>query len=232
MLLATGLYLYDSLLLLRHDELVLVQSAQQLWRPAFGANGWKIAGKEPMLPNPLAPWRPLARVRWKLEQGLAEAPAAIVQLPRIGLLPRAGVALLWLLVFVALPLCLFAFKHAELTLGVIATMYACMATVLVSIRRDWLAQGLVSGRFWMIALECVACPPFCINAVRRVSLLVVPRISLSDIAKEEGANGRLDALKWQLQLRVNEVIDALPEGSAKLQALEATAKSLARGGDA
>ena len=226
MLLAAGLYLVDSLLLLRHDELLLTQSVPPRWRAAFGANGWKMAGKEPLLLNPLAPWQCVARVRWQLEAGLADGPVAAVVLPRVGLVPRLGVVLLWGLMFAALPLCLFSGYSSVLTLAVIAALYVGIAVVLASLRRDWLAQGLESRRFWLMALECVACPPFGVNAVRRVSLLLPARIALCQIAQQEEAQGRLDALKRQLQLRVNEQIDAQPEGSARLPALQATARSL------
>ncbi len=231
-LLATGLYLYDALLLLRHDELVLVQSARGRWRPAFGANGWKIAGQEPWLPNPLAPWQALAKLRWKPEQGLAEPTTAAPGMPRIGRVPRIGVGLLMLTMFVALPLCLFVLRHTAVTLAMIAAMYACIAAVLLGLRRDALAQGLAPGAFLLLALECVACPPFCVNAVRRVSLRVAPRLTLADVAAQEAAAGRLDELKRQLRVRVDEQIEALPDGSARLAALQATARSLEQEGEA
>ena len=100
--------------------------------------------------------------------------------------------------------------------------------MLLGLRRDALAQGLAPGVFRLLALECVACPPFCVNAVRRVSLRVAPHVTLADVASQEAAAGRLDELKRQLQLRVNEQIEALPEGSARLPALQATARSLDR----
>jgi hypothetical protein len=144
----------------------------------------------------------------------------------MGCVPRVGVTLLGLLMFAALPVCLFAVRHTAWTLVTIAMMYACIVVVLLGIRRDWLALGLVPGRFWPMAIECIACPPFCVNAVRRASLLMPARISMSAIASQEEQHGRLGAFKRQLQVRVREQMDALPEGSARLSALKAAAESL------
>lgn len=227
-LLALGLYLYDALLLLEADEMVLVQRAG-IWQPVFGANGWKLARREPLMPNPLSPWQPLARVRWSFEQGLADgsALAATPALPAVALAPRIGVALLWAIVFFALPLCLFVFRHTVGTLLVIASLYAAVVFVLLGLRREAVAFGLPSGRFRMMCIECIACPPFAINAVRRVTLAAPARAELTWIAAQAGRAGRLEALRAQLARRVAEQIEAEPEGSARSARLAQAARSLA-----
>lgn len=227
-LLALGLYLYDALLLLESDELVLVQRAGG-WQPAFGANGWKLARREPLMTNPFSPWQPLARVRWSFEQGLADgiALAAAPALPAVALAPRIGVALLWAIVFVALPLCLFVFRHTVGMLAVIAALYATVVFVLLGLRRDAAALGLPAGKFRMMCIECIACPPFAINVVRRVTLAVPANAELAWIAAQARRAGRLEALKAQLARRVAEQIDAEPEGSARSARLAQAARSLA-----
>jgi hypothetical protein len=70
MLLALALYVYDAALLLASNEFVAVRTGASRWRCKFGANNWKLGGREPWVPNLLMPWRDAVRVRWSIEDGL------------------------------------------------------------------------------------------------------------------------------------------------------------------
>src|SRR6185503_1463776 len=65
MLLALALYLFDSLLLLSSDEAALLRGWRGRWFAGFGASRWRLAGKEPYVPNPFTPHFPLFRLRWR-----------------------------------------------------------------------------------------------------------------------------------------------------------------------
>ena len=226
-LLALGLYVYDAALLLGSNELVLVK-ARGGWLPRFGLHGWKLGGREPFVPNLLAPWRAQVRITWAFEQGLdGEAPRAPTPRPQVSRPTRYAVTALLGLVFGALPVCLLAPTPAPVTLTVIACLYATCVAVLAALHRDWKRLGLAWPAYWKLCVECLACPPFCINAVRRATLAAGARVTLAEVGLEVTHPGHLHELRAQLARRVNEQIDLAPEDSPRLPRLQAAARRLA-----
>ena len=77
-----GLYLYDSARLLHANEGVLMASLGGRWSLHFGAEHFTLRGKEPFVPHPLLPHRPLYPFQWKQQVaagagvGAAAGPAA------------------------------------------------------------------------------------------------------------------------------------------------------------
>lgn len=227
MLLALALYVHDALLLLAPNELVLVQRRKGRWQAAFGVHGWKLRHREPWLPNLLAPWQGIVRLHWRFEDGLDGEPTpGGPQLPAVGLGPRAGVTVLGALIFVALPLCLFVWSFLVWTLAVVAGIYLSCVVVLFTLRRDARAQGLDRKAFGKLCVECITCPPFCINAVRKLTLQARSQVQLRDVVEMAASAGATNALKEQLRLRLQEQIDMEPEGSARMARLRDVTQSL------
>lgn len=166
MLLALALYVYDALILLASNEALLVRQGRG-WRAVFGSCRWRLAGKEPCAPGLLAPHRPIVRLAWQFAgQPVAAVPREVPLPPGLG-----GLALCtWLsglTLFVLLPLSLFGQLGTWVTLGVIGLLYAVNLTALVLLHRIYRRLQVPAGRYWSIAFECLVCPPFCINLVRR-----------------------------------------------------------------
>jgi hypothetical protein len=226
MLLALVLYVYDAAMLLASDELVLVHGRKR-WFATFGANGWKLNGKEPFVPNLLAPWRGLVRLRWSFEQGI-EGPRSVngPKLPRIGVLPKAAVTVLLLLIFIAFPLCLFAYHVTTTIVLIVVMIYGTCFLVLAALRREWAGLGLDKAAFWKLCAECITCPPFCINAVRKASLTAPMEVTLADVAEHAARHEWLDELKQELVRRVEEQISVEAEGSERMARLEGVASAL------
>lgn len=167
MLMALALYVYDALLLLASNEAVLVRQGRG-WRAVFGSCRWRLAGKEPCAPGLLAPHRPIVRLAWQFAgPPAAAAPRRQMPLP-VGL---GGLALCaWLsgiTLFGLLPLSLFGQLGTAVTLGVISLLYAINLTALVLLHRIHQRLQVPAGKYWSVAFECLVCPPFCINLVRR-----------------------------------------------------------------
>ncbi|CAN7571872.1 hypothetical protein LJR028_004012 [Rhizobacter sp. LjRoot28] len=228
MLLALGLYIYDSLLLLRPDELALVR-IRSGWRPRFGAHAWKLRGHEPFLPHPLTPWRAVFRVKWSFERGFDSAESGVLpEFDACGRAPRVGVVLLLLLMFAAMPIALFAPATAAQTVAVFAAIYVTCAVVLIGLRRDAVRCGMHRSAFWKLCIECMACPPFCINAVRRVTLAAGAGagVSLEGVRCGLADSDEVALLRRQLLRRVREQIDLEPEASARMARLQRVAGTL------
>jgi hypothetical protein len=170
-----GLYLYDSALLLASNEALLCRGWRGRWIALFGAEGFPVRGKEPLLPNPLLPHRPLYRFSWNMEKPAAEQIATSQPWTPP---PGKGYALLapwvWLMsaaLFVLVPLGLFSrLGHTAIAAGIVL-FYAAAA---VALTLTWLRRAVyaLGGRqFAALAAECLFCPPLALNLIRRLSLI-------------------------------------------------------------
>jgi hypothetical protein len=231
MLLALAMYLLDGLLLLEPGELVLVRVRGGKWRPQFGAHGWKLSGREPFLPNPLTPWRPLVRMRCDLARDLTAAGrAGRIALPVVGASAQAAVGLLLGLIFVALPACLFVYPATPVTVTVVVLIYASSAASLWFIHAQRQALGMSLPAFAKLCGESIVCPPLCLNAVRKASLRAPARVSLADLMAELDPGPSLDRLRHELHVRIVAEIEAEPEGSERMRRLRRAQDALEIGG--
>jgi hypothetical protein len=227
MLLALALYVYDAALLLESNELMLVQGRAGQWLVGFGANGWKLGGKEPFIPNLLAPWRTMVRVRWSFEEG-PSGPRSDdgMLLPEVGTAPKVAVTVLLALIFVVFPACLFVYPVTALTLSVVVLIYATCAITLAMLYLEREPLALSRPGFWKLCVECFACPPFCINAVRKAALMAPARVTLADIATHPARCVWTGELNRQLAIRVREQMDVETEGSDRMGRLGGVANAL------
>ena len=166
MLLALALYLYDALFLLGRDEALLVRTRRG-WRAAFGAFDWRLAGKEPYLPNPFLPHRPVVRLAWQFDGAAGAGAARKVEVqPQLkGLAVLTGVSAVTL--FVLLPASLFAHWGTLATLLVVGLLYLVNLAALALLYRQHKSSAVPARVYWSTAFECLVCPPFCLNLVRR-----------------------------------------------------------------
>lgn len=167
MLLALALYIFDSMFLLHSREAVLIRSGKG-WRAVFGSFHWRLGGKEPCLPNPFTPYRAVVKLEWQLldspDKANCQKTAIVPGLQTLALLTCGS----GLMLFLLLPLSLFAHWGAAVTLTVICALYViniAALTLLYRIHRTLKAPG---KSYWSTVFECLICPPFCINLIRRV----------------------------------------------------------------
>ena len=164
-----ALYLKDCLLLLGRDEAVLVRGWRGRWRAGFGLLDWRLRRREPYLCHPFKPWEPVLRLRWDAAAGPAPAAAAPASVPpELGLGP--WVAIIWLLLFVALPTAFYGQLGLHAILAVLGALYLTIAASLGLAWRRRAALGLSGPDFGVLAFEVLACAPYAANLVRRLSL--------------------------------------------------------------
>ena len=238
-LLALAIYVYDAALLLNSNEFVGVRVGRNGWRCRFGANGWKLNGREPWWPNLLMPWREAVLVHWSFEEvpheaiepeegaradGMHElaAPAAIVK-PST----KTCVATLLALIFLALPFCLFVYSALWLTVCVAGLIYGLAILIMILLHSQRIEIGLKKERFWKLCVECVACPPLAINAIRKATLGVDATTSAAVFAEWISDEAELREMKHQMVVRVREQMDFEAEGSERMTRLAAVAVALA-----
>lgn len=210
-----GLYLYDSTMLLSANEGVLSSTLAGRWNLHFGSEQFLLLGKEPWLPNPFLPHRPLFRLRWKQEGGTeASAPWNPADVsPYWILCPMIGGMAIAL--FVLIPVGLFSRLGSTFVVFGLGFFYLNAIAALIYVLISRKVFGLSMRRVGAIAFESLACPPFAINIVRHISLS-------TEIAEDLLVSGRhlLHKSDWppviaEAAKRVQSAIDWETEGSER-----------------
>ena len=222
MLLALGLYVFDAAWLLYANEAVLMPAGRGRWKAAFGSDQTRLLGRELLLPDLLAPHRPVFRLSWRFEGDRSEAVSG--DWARLADALRPAAILVWGMaaaLFVLLPLGLFSRIGAPLVLAAVAMLYLLIAATLLWLLRHRESLGLSGRRLAALAFEALICPPLAINLLRKVAAGQAiaepfPAAAQRLLAAEDWLTARAECLA-----RVDEEIDAESGDSPRLTALQA-----------
>lgn len=231
---AMAFYLFDASLMLHGNELAIEWRAPR-WRVSGGMNAL-LGGRRLYLPNPLTPHALLFQVRWSSQPpGAAPDPHAELQKLDRALMPvKIVVVALAVVLFGVLPPVSWFYGAGVMLLAVFIASYLLIAVALVLIFRRRTALGLSTRRFVGLALEALACAPFAVNLVRKVSLLQSARLHLESFANghfDEGARRMTGAI---VAARIEERLPLEDPGTARvaeLQAMRDRMRSLSRDTD-
>jgi hypothetical protein len=164
---AIAFQLYDATQALWHNE-VLFERAQGRWhiRADSALRRW---GRRFVLPNPFMPQRPLFRAAWSIDDVRPTADQDFAPL-FAALRPLGVICQLLMFMLLALwPLCwILGAGLTVLALFISYYLLVIVALILVFRRRNRLS--LNSRAFWSLAFDVLACAPFAVNIVRRLSL--------------------------------------------------------------
>lgn len=211
---AIAFYLYDSLLWLFGDELVLIRGARR-WASAAGSDRllWR---RRLYLPNPLAPQLLLWRVCWSApaRAGAATDLAQLAALQATLRPLRVLVLTEMLLIVFALPACVLAGATPLALLVLLGAIYGVAAAAVAWIWWRRAALALSARQCRSLSFDALACPPFAINLVRKISLLGAVRGDLLAQARAVFEPAALERLRTSLLKRVAEQLAAAQEGSA------------------
>lgn len=165
-----GFYLVDSAMLLCDNELVFVETNGR-WTFATGSS-WQLLHKNPYFPNPLTPDNPLFRVCWSVsfiseyqedQDALRNFISALAPL-------RYLVRALLVLLLIGLPLTVFWFGTGLGLILLFGVVYVFIVMMLVYTYLYREILGLSVKSFAMLAFDSLACAPFAINLVRKITL--------------------------------------------------------------
>ncbi len=215
-----ALYLKDCLLLLGRDEAVLVRGWRGRWRAGFGLLDWRLRRREPYLCHPFKPWEPVLRLRWDAAAAPGPLPAARASVSdelRLG----PWVSVIWLMLFVALPIAFYAQLGLRAILTVLGALYLYIVVSLVLVWRRRAALGLSGSAFGVLAFEVLACAPYAANLVRRLSLHRPVDEDLLTAAPRLLDAPALVEVHAQCLARIDDELDWAAEDSPRSQALRA-----------
>jgi hypothetical protein len=225
--LAVIFYLYDSSVLLYSNEAIFTCGRAQHWAATTRRSGFMFAGRSLRVLNPFTPHRPAFRLSWnfsRLESDGGDACwSARAQEFKI-LAPTTligGIAL-----FLLLPMGMFSDLGRYAVIPALLLLYGSTVVALVRLRRKGLLGALGRWRFLGFAFECLACPPFAVNIVRRISLAerVLEPVPLAAVRL-------LDADSWarfrdECLSRLDEAMNRAAENSEDHKMLEAQKQHL------
>lgn len=169
---AFALYLYDSILLLHSNELIMER--RHSWQVRSGSQFyWK--GRMVYLPNPFLPHVAGYRVYWDPStSGDSSVPApnfaAIDRLFR-GLRPLV-IGLLTLLCIV-LPAVSWGLGSGWPLLAVFGLCYGLVVAILATVWRQRLQISISNRQFVGLSFDLLACAPFAANVIRKIALTIV-----------------------------------------------------------
>ena len=164
---AIAFYLYDSMQLLWHNELLYVRAGKR-WR-AEGPSDISWLGRRLYLPNPLLPQRPGFKVHWNLNDDRAAAAPVPAEFLR-ALRPIGFIATLLCGLLLLLPLISWTLGAGLVMLLLFAAYYSFILVALgfmVARRRTLQLSGAACAA---LAFDALACAPFAINLVRKIAL--------------------------------------------------------------
>ena len=182
-LVGTGIYLVDSIRLLRPSDGVFLVSGN-IWRASLGFEHMQFSGKHPALLSPIAPGCPAFQFTWYDETAVNSLAIAELLRARASKLRflSVPVSLQLVMMFAVVPYCLFRFPGAPLAIA-FGMLYvnAIVALCMVALKREHL--DLPWARFAAIALECLICIPLSINLLRKLSLNFEPVKNMISVAR-------------------------------------------------
>lgn len=166
--LAALLYLFDSSVLLYSNEGVLTCDRVGRWSVSTGWIGFVLAGRSLCMLNPFTPHRPSFRLHWDFsalpagDPRWSELAKPLMRLKYMTL--AAAVAL-----FVMLPIGLLTALGFYAVIPAVVVLYGSLVWALIRLYRQKILLGR-GKRFLGFAFECLACPPFGVNMIRRITL--------------------------------------------------------------
>jgi len=216
-----GLYLYDSARLLHSNQGVLAATLGGRWSLHFGAEHYTLRGKEPFVPNPLLPHRPVFPLRWK-QQVVAAAPASQRWSPPSFGPYKVLAPFIWLMalsLFGLIPAGLFS-RYGNV--AVAAGILLFYATALLALAYVWFKRGtlkLTGRQVGALAFESLTCPPFALNLVRHISWQAAPSEELDSASRRLLRKDDWTATLPAVIKRIDNAIAWENEGTPRAQAL-------------
>jgi hypothetical protein len=163
-------YLYDSAMLLYGNELVFARQRGR-WHATGGLEGY-VGSRRLCLPALFRPSALVFRVLWKEADTREAAPAQWLADSFVtALTPLKWLsASLLLILLIPLPLISIFWGAGLPLLIVFALSYALVLVAVTLIYRRRAGLQLDAKEFRKLAFDCLACPPFAINMVRKLTL--------------------------------------------------------------
>lgn len=195
-------------MLLYFNEIVFSLSLSR-WGFSNPHGRWRFAGKKPYIPNPLVPFSPIFRLSWsKDNKGLAENNTEDFDtfLSELKLIGYPIITLMYLM-FICVPIALLKFGAGIQLLIIMGSIYITIGFTLILIYRKKDLFKLTNKMYWSIVFDAIACPPFSINIVRKISLNYPIRYDALEFGKTHLNDKKFMIFIESIQLKLDEELE-------------------------
>ena len=219
MALFVGLYVYDSTLLLYYNEALLIPNGRSGWATRFGSTNFTLKGKELCVPNPFLPAQVLLRLAWNVGGSKNVSVDRFIAARSVF---TKFVPLVWslaLVTFVLLPFSLFGKQGEFFILLSFILIYTNVLLIVLFLWLDRYGLGLTGKKFALVALDILICPPFALNIIRKLSLSMLFKDDLINVARQLQTLSGWNETRVELLNRLNEEITLADELSERLPEL-------------
>ncbi|MET0935210.1 MAG: hypothetical protein ABWX83_04430 [Luteibacter sp.] len=208
-----GMYVYDAVLLLYHNEVVFFERRDGSWSFATGSE-FELAGRHVYLPALLAPQRPVLRLRWSSLQ--APSPVSSVRglrAWRIGVAASSVPVTVVALVFAVMPVVLAT--NVLVLLGWMIVLYAAITLAVVRAWQLRKVTGMGGKAFSGMASDALLCAPYAMNLVRKQGARAAERFDLFTTAQRLLAGEERARLAGALRGKLQRQMDLEDTDSAR-----------------
>lgn len=175
-----GMYLYDAVLLLFHNEVVFYERRDGRWSFSIGSD-FELGGRHVYVPPLFSPTSALLRLRWSTRA----APGRTVALRGLrawrvatrAMVPRTLAVVIF---FAAMPAALQSNGLVLITWFV--ALYASIVLAVLKLWRLRKVSGLARKDALGISSDALLCAPFAIDILRKQGLKVADRFDVVDVA--------------------------------------------------
>lgn len=189
-----GFYLFDSIKLLQHNRLIICRGYRG-WKIICPDSSWQILRKIPYIFNPCLPNIPIFVGTLSIadETSIVDLTSTINEFIDAVNPLNYFVIILLALMCICLPLALFLYGTGLVLLTITISIYTIILAMLAVLYTKQSELSLSFKNYFSAAFDCIACPPFAINLVRKVSWqyqinlnpleFAIKNLSKSDLSK-------------------------------------------------
>ena len=204
-------YIYDSVILVSSNQLFFIKSLGR-WSVSFPSDRWRIMGKMLHIPNPATPYNLLFIASLDEPSGTSrikskEMTSLMANVNYI----QIFVMLLMLLMLIVFPLVTYNHGLGSTALIILMLIYLTIIVMIcyLYIKKEF--YGLSNTNFTALAFESIACPPFALNILRKLSLkcpfqqdpikFAVKNLDVASFKtfKEQLAESLAEQLEWEVE---------------------------------
>jgi hypothetical protein len=165
-----GFYLFDSALMLKDNEVVFIETRGQ-WRFVFPKPAWQMLGDFVYFPNPVIPESPIFRCGWLAIGDKKYHITKNADTDFFNVLRPMRIMVMYLFgLFVFFPITLFTLGIGIELFMIVGCIYIVIILMLVYTYRMREYLGLNANMYAKLAFDSIACPPFALNLIRKITL--------------------------------------------------------------
>ena len=175
-------YIYDSIRLQEFNKFLVTLSFNG-WKLVKPLDLFSLAQKVPSLPNPLTPFFATHLLEWSVQEPSVQFTQVSDKKKYLPI--QIHVFLLFIEMLVLLPLVVTTLGMGNIALLLVCSIYITILSCLITLYIHKLEFQITPKHFFSIVLDCLACPPFAINILRRVAIVNSPKQDLLSFAKDK-----------------------------------------------